>query len=82
MMRLWKYRFKYKIFAAIVIIFITTCMMLMIENYITENDELDKYWEVVLKEYENEIPVVIVDEHQEGNVDTMHKKWSVPIKNS
>ena len=82
MMRLWKYRFKYKIFAAIVIIFITTCMMLMIENYITENDELDRYWEVVLKEYENEIPVVIVDEHQEGNVDTMHKKWSVPIKNS
>ena len=80
MMRLWKYRFKYKIFAAIVIIFITTCMMLMIENYITENDELDRYWEVVLKEYENEIPVVIVDEHQEGNVDTMHKKWSVPIK--
>ena len=82
MMRLWKYRFKYKIFATIVIIFITTCMMLMIENYITENDELDRYWEVVLKEYENEIPVVIVDEHQEGNVDTMHKKWSVPIKNS
>ena len=82
MMRLWKYRFKYKIFAAIVIIFITTCMMLMIENYITENDELDRYWEVVLKEYENEIPVVIVDEHQEGNVDTMHKKWNVPIKNS
>ena len=73
-MRLWKYRFKYKIFAAIVIIFITTCMMLMIENYITENDELDRYWELVLKEYENEIPVVIVDEHQEGNVDTMHKK--------
>ena len=54
--------------------------MLMMENYITENDELDRYWEVVLKEYENEIPVVIVDEHQEGNVDTMHKKWSVPIK--
>ena len=73
-MRLWKYRFKYTIFAAIVINFITTCMMLMIENYITENDELDRYWEVVLKEYENEIPVVIVDEHQEGNVDTMHKK--------
>ena len=71
-MRLWKYRFKYKIFATIVIIFIT--MMLMIENYITENDELDRYWEVVLKEYENEIPIVIVDEHQEGNVDTLHKK--------
>ena len=74
MMRLRKYRCKCKIFATIVIIFITTCMMLMMENYITENDELDRYWEVVLKEYENEIPVVIVDEHQEGNVDTMHKK--------
>ena len=78
MMRLWKYRCKYKIFATIVIIFIT--MMLMIKNYITENDELDRYWEVVLKEYENEIPIVIVDEHQEGNVDTLHKKWSFPIK--
>ena len=52
----------------------------MIENYITENDELDRYWEVVLKEYENEIPIVIVDEHQEGNADTLHKKWSFPIK--
>ena len=73
-MRLWKYRCKNKIFVIIVIIFITVCILRMLENYVTENDELDRYWDVVLKEYDNEIPVVIVDEHQEGNVDTLHKK--------
>lgn len=66
-MRLWKHRCKCKIFVAIVIIFITICILVIFENYITESDELDSYWEVVLREYDNEIPVVIVDEHQEGN---------------
>ena len=35
----------------------------MLENYVTENDELDRYWDVALKECDNEIPVVIVDEY-------------------